>query len=122
MGTAYLSIEDLDALPDGSEVLDSDGGDRWVKHAGLWDCKGFGSDSFYAGRTAKDLVDRYGPISMPEPAVTSHPQPEGRWVIRSNNTRESPFMIAKEEIKAVRFVNGAGYRWVEFVPFGQLAR
>jgi hypothetical protein len=116
-----LSIEDLDALPDGSEVLDSDGDDRWVKHAGLWDCKGFGSDSFYAERTAEDLVDRYGPIRMPEPEVTTEPEPEpdGIWVIWSNNTRESVVMFEKEEIKALRFVNGAGYGWVEFVPFGQ---
>src|SRR5690606_41285571 len=93
MGTAYLSIEDLDALPDGSEVLDSDGGDRWVKHAGLWDCKGFGSDSFYAERTAEDLVERYGPIRMTEPVETSEPETDGIWGSWAYYTRVSRSLI-----------------------------
>lgn len=77
-----LTVADLDAMPDGASVIDSDK-DTWIKRRGVWSVDGlwpetatelsFCSITEYVDRTSLQLHDQWGPITVGAPTPTPTP-------------------------------------------------
>lgn len=122
-----LNVEELETLPVGAQVRDSDE-DTWTKqHDGTWTAEGIGG--YYSDWDSNRLVDWYGGVHLTVPAVeakgTAEPEVvvEGVWIVWSSVTKESINGIfpADAEINALRMVNRDGYGHAEFQPFGEVS-
>ena len=119
-----LDADDLDRMPAGASVEDSDG-DTWDKDSegDTWTLPGCGIS--YRGWSAYRLADEYSVYYLegeePQEAVTAEPTVEGVWIVWDSISKEcvNGIFPADGEINALRMVNRDGYGHAEFQPFGE---